>query len=117
LLSKQAEGFNEIVKAAGLDPKNAVLLMVADKLPELVKLQVEAIKNIKIDKITVWENGGNSANGKTNTANFVSGMLGSLPPFEELFKMAGMELPDYLKGKEVKDITDFQKKSDDKPKA
>ncbi len=25
-------------------------------------------------------------------------MLGSLPPFDEMFQMAGMELPDYLKG-------------------
>ena len=28
-------------------------------------------------------------------------MLGSIPPFEELFKMAGMELPNYLKGKSI----------------
>jgi flotillin len=109
ILSKQAQGFNDIVKAAGLDPKNAVLLMVADKLPEIVKLQVEAIKNIKIDKITVWDSGNAGANGKTNTSNFISGMLGSLPPFDEIFKMAGMELPDYLKGKEVKDISEIQK--------
>jgi len=25
-------------------------------------------------------------------------MLGSLPPYNEMFKMAGMELPSYLKG-------------------
>ena len=37
------------------------------------------------------------------SANFLSGMLGSIPPFEELFKMAGMELPDYLKGRKVID--------------
>ncbi|HPI45879.1 MAG TPA: hypothetical protein PLH91_11650, partial [Tenuifilaceae bacterium] len=40
--------------------------------------------------------------GKSPTsANFLSGMLGSIPPFEELFKMAGMELPNYLKGKSI----------------
>ncbi len=109
ILSKQAKGFEEIVKAAGENPADAVLIMIADKLPELVKLQVDAIKNIKIDKVTVWDNGNSSENGKTGTANFISGMLGSLPPFDEIFKMAGMELPDYLKGKKVKDITDIQK--------
>ena len=46
---------DQIVKAAGNDSQNAALLLIADKLLELVKLQSEAIKNIKIDKITVWE--------------------------------------------------------------
>ncbi len=73
-----------------------------DKLPELVKTQVEAIKNLKIDKITVWDNMSSGKDGKSPTsANFLAGMLGSIPPFEELFKMAGMELPDYLKGKKT----------------
>jgi hypothetical protein len=26
-------------------------------------------------------------------------MLGAVPPFNDIFKMAGMEIPDYLKGK------------------
>lgn len=97
ILSKQAEGFEKLVGAANQDAKAAVMLMIADKLPELVKTQVEAIKNLKIDKITVWDNMSSGADGKSPTsANFLSGMLGSLPPFEELFKMAGLELPDYL---------------------
>ena len=98
ILSKQAEGFDNIVKAAGDNPRDAVLLMIADKLPELVKTQVEAIKNIKIDKVTVWE-GGQNSNGKTSTANFLQGMLGSIPPLDDVFKSAGIELPNYLKGK------------------
>jgi len=100
ILSKQAEGFDKIVKAAGDNSRDAVMLMIADKLPDIVKSQVEAIKNLKIDKITVWDNmGGGNNSGKPTTANFLSGMLGSIPPFNELFKMAGIELPDYLKGK------------------
>lgn len=101
ILSKQAEGFDKIVNAAGDDAKDAVMLMIADKLPELVATQVEAIKNIKIDKVTVWENGGGK-DGKTSTANFMQGMMGSIPPMEELFKMAGMELPTYL-GKKIEE--------------
>lgn len=108
ILSKQAEGFDKIVQAAGNNSRDAVMLMIADKLPEIVKSQVEAIKNLKIDKITVWDNMGGGANGgKPTTANFLSGMLGAVPPFDELFKMAGMELPDYLKGK-TKDPTAVQ---------
>lgn len=97
ILSKQAEGFEMMVKAAGNNSKDAVMMMIADKLPELVKTQVEAIKNIKIDKVTVWET-GNGKDGKTSTANFMQGMLGSIPPLDDVFKSAGLELPDILKG-------------------
>ncbi|GGG93931.1 hypothetical protein GCM10011416_08980 [Polaribacter pacificus] len=100
VLTKQAAGLDQIVKAAGNSSKDAVLLLIADKLPELVKTQAEAIKNIKIDKVTVWENGGGE-NGKSSTSNFISGMYKSVPPLQEMFNMAGMQLPDYLKGKEL----------------
>ena len=100
VLTKQAAGLDQIVKAAGNNSKDAVLLLIADKLPELVKTQAEAIKNIKIDKVTVWENGGGK-DGKSSTSNFISGMYKSVPPLQEMFNMAGMQLPDYLKGKEI----------------
>lgn len=103
VLTKQAAGLEQIVKAAGNNPKDAVLLLVADKLPELVKTQAEAIKNIKIDKVTVWDSGATSADGKGSTANFISGMYKSVPPLQEMFNMAGMQLPEYLKGKNIVD--------------
>ena len=100
VLTKQAQGLQQIVKAAGDNSRDAVLLLIVDKLPELVRLQTEAIKNIKIDKITVWDgDSGNSADGKNSTANFISGLYKSVPPLQEIFDMAGMELPEYLKGK------------------
>lgn len=69
-------------------------------LPEIVKTHVEAIKNLKINKITVWES--SSSEGKTTTtANFLAGILKSIPPFDDMFKVAGMELTDYLKGKAI----------------
>ena len=101
VLTKQAQGLDEIVKAAGNNPKDAVLLLIADKLPELVRTQAEAIKNIKIDKVTVWDSGAKTEDGKGSTANFISGMYKSVPPLQEMFNMAGMQLPEYLKGKAV----------------
>ena len=114
ILTKQAAGLDQIVKAAGNNSKDAVLLLIADKLPELVKMQSEAIKNIKIDKVTVWENGGNK-DGKTSTANFLSGMYKSVPPLQEMFNMAGMELPEYLKGKKIEDVENIPNEDVDKP--
>ncbi len=94
LLVKQAEGLTSLVRAAGGNPTQAAMLMITDKLPELVNTQVEAIKNLKIDKVTVWDSG--TADGTPTTARFLSGMLQSLPPLQNLFEMAGMTLPDAL---------------------
>jgi flotillin len=97
ILTKQAEGYREVVSAAGGDPSKAFQLLLIEKLPELIKTQVEAVKNIKIDKITVWDS-GNGENGNNSTANFVSGMMKTVPPLNDLFNMAGLNLPTYLKG-------------------
>ena len=93
-LSKQAEGMDALVKSAGTAP-DAVRLLIADKLEAIVAEQVKAISGIKIDKITVWD-GGASADGKSSTANFLSGLLKSLPPLEEIYNMAGLSLPEVV---------------------
>ena len=101
LLTKQAQGYAELVKATGGNALNATRMMLADKMENLMKVQVEAIKGIKIDKVTVWDSMGGKE-GAPATANFLSGMLKSIPPMNEMFKMAGMDLPEYL-GKDNKD--------------
>jgi flotillin len=95
VLQRQAEGFQQIVNASHGNTRDAVLMMIADKLEDLVKTQVEAIKNIKIDKVTVWEGGQNEGEGNS-TSKFVSGLYRSIPPLNDLFNMAGMDLPNYL---------------------
>jgi flotillin len=95
ILKKQAAGFAEIVKSAGGDPDAALKLLIADKLEDLMRVQVDAIKNIKIDKVTVWDN-GQGTDGKNATAGFLSGMMKSVPPLDEVFAMAGMQLPELL---------------------
>jgi len=93
VLSKQAEGFAELVRAAGGSADSAVQLMIVDKIEELVRIQVEAIKNINIDKVTVWDSG---ANGTSSTANFLSNMMKAIPPLSDTFKMAGLQVPEFL---------------------
>ncbi len=116
ILTKQAEGYDKMVKAAGGDPQSAYQLLLIEKLPELIKTQVEAIKNIKIDKITVWD-GNSGKDGKTSTANFISGMMNSVPPLNDLFNMAGMNLPEYLKGKDHPVDTEIiEEKTEEKKK-
>jgi len=101
ILEKQAAGFGKVVEAAGGDTSAAVQLMLADKIEELVKIQVEAIKNIQIDKITVWDSMSGEGGGPT-TSNFLSGMMRSIPPMNEMFKLAGMNIPGFL-GSDIED--------------
>ena len=108
VLTKQAQGYDKMIQAAGGDATKAYTLLLLEKLPELVKTQVDAIKNINIDKVTVWDNGGGQgADGKTSTAGFVSGLYKSIPPLSELFDQAGMSLPEYL-GKKNETETEEQ---------
>lgn len=95
ILSRQASGYDKMVQAAGGDANKAYMLLLLEKLPELVKTQVEAVKGINIDHVTVWDS-GNSTDGKGSTANFLSGLMKSVPPLQELFDQAGLALPEYL---------------------
>jgi flotillin len=99
VLTKQAEGLDRIVKAAGGNADKAATLLIIDKLPELVRTQVEAIKNIKIDKVTVWDSGAQE-NGVNSTAGFLQGLMKSVPPLNDIFRQAGLSLPEVL-GKQL----------------
>ncbi len=95
ILTQKALGFDQIVRAAGGRPELASLLLVTEQMPKLVEEQAKAIANLKIDNVTVWDS-GRGANGKTATADFVSGMVGALPPLHELTKNVGVTLPEFL---------------------
>ena len=97
VLTKQAQGYDKMIQAAGGDATKAYTLLLLEKLPELVRTQVDAIKGIKIDKVTVWDGGqGAGKDGQTSTAGFLSGLMKSVPPLGDLFDQAGMALPEYL---------------------
>ncbi len=102
ILVMQADGMRELVNAAGGNADSAIKLILANNMEELMKIQVEAIKNIKIDKVTVWDGGSKGENGKTATADFISGIMKAVPPMGEMFNQAGMELPKFL-GEKIDD--------------
>lgn len=95
LLASKAEGYLELVKGAGGSSRDAANLLLIEKLEKIVQLQTEAIKNIKIDKITVWDGGGSQKDG-TATSNFMSNLIRSLPPLHDVASMAGLDLPEFL---------------------
>lgn len=98
VLEAKAAGYQALVHSAGNDARAAATLLLTEKLEQIVTLQVEAIKAIKIDKVTVWDAGAAGANGPggSTTANFLAGMVKSLPPLHDVAATAGLELPKYL---------------------
>jgi flotillin len=105
VLEAKAQGYQALVHSAGNDARAAATLLLTEKLEQIVTLQVEAIKAIKIDKVTVWDAGaGSGANGGTTTANFLAGMVKSLPPLHDVAAMAGLDLPKYLGDAKVPDM-------------
>lgn len=95
VLDAKAEGYRNLVLAAGGDASSASSLLMIEKLESIATLQAEAIKSIKIDKVVVWDN-GTGTNGKTSTADFLSGMVKSLPALHDVAAMTGVKLPEYL---------------------
>lgn len=106
LLDSKAAGYQKLVESVGGDAQAAATLLMIEKLEELVARQVEAISNLKIDKITVWDSGGNGDG--SSTSNFISNLFKSLPPLQDISEMAGFQLPEYLGKMREKNIIDGQ---------
>ncbi len=115
ILNAKAEGFNRIIQACAGSSDAASKMLMIEKLEELVKLQAEAIKNIKIDKVTVWDSGASTPDGKGSTANFLSGMVKSLPALHDVAGMAGLELPKFLGEVKEGDIANASTAKPDEP--
>ena len=95
VLEAKAKGYEDLVKISNNRPEIATSFLMIEKLDALVEKQVEAIKNIKFDKITVWDGGAGSPNGST-TMNFMKDLIKSLPAMHDLAAQAGIELPQIL---------------------
>jgi flotillin len=94
ILAKKGEGLKQIVEACG-GAKEAFQLMMLEHLDTLAETSAKAISNIKFDKVVVWENGG--ANGRSNTADFLHKMAGTLPPMLQVMRdIGGIEVPESL---------------------
>ena len=93
VLQAKADGYKLLLDSCNNNENAVTLLLLIEKLEEMAKIQVEAIKNIKIDKVTVWDSG---KEGQSNTAQFLKSITQSIPPLHEIAKMSGIKLPEFL---------------------
>ena len=91
MLEGKAEGYARLV-AAAKTANGAASLLLIEKLAEVAGVQASAIKDLEIDKLFIWDAGGDS-NGISNLGRK---LLGALPPIHDLAKQVGLELPQFL---------------------
>ncbi len=105
LLTKQAEGFRKLVEAAGGKPESAVNFLMIDKLAELTQIQTNAIKDLDIEKVVVYDSG--NGNG---VSNFVKGLYTMMPQLNDFLKQSGMSLPESIVRDSIEDVSSSNKK-------
>ncbi|MEW6110904.1 MAG: SPFH domain-containing protein [Thermodesulfobacteriota bacterium] len=91
-LDAKAAGYKALVQSCASDPSLTAALLLIEKLTDLTHIQVEAVKNLPIEKVVVWDGGG----GDSGLSDLGRRLLGVLPPIHELAKTAGLELPEFL---------------------
>jgi flotillin len=111
VLDAKAAGYGNLIQAAAKDPQAATTLLVIERLTEVARIQAEAIKNLPLEKVIVWDGGGSGG----GLADLGRKLVGVLPPMHQLAQMVGLDLPDFLgqvKGHRAADAA-----TPDKPKA
>ena len=94
VLEAKAAGYKMIIDAAGGDPQAAANLMMIEKMAEIVKIQSEAIANLKIDSIHVWDSGNGGDGG--GVQGFIKNLVAALPPLQDIAAQVGFKLPDFM---------------------
>jgi len=91
VLDGKAEGYRNLVQSAG-DPQVATALLLIERLTEIANIQAKAIQDLPIEKIIVWDGGGEGG-GMSGLGRKI---MGALPPMHELARQVGLDLPDFL---------------------
>ena len=106
ILDGKAKGYEALVAACQTGDQAASLLII-EKLQEIASIQAQAIQDLPIDKVIVWDGGGKEG----GMAGLGGRLMGALPPMHDIAKQVGLDLPDFLgkmkDGKEEKkDVTE-----------
>jgi len=105
ILDGKAQGYEALVNACQTASQAASLLLI-EKLEKIAAVQAQAIQDLPIEKVVVWDGGGKEG----GLAGLGGRLMGALPPMHDLAKQVGLELPDFL-GK----VQGDPEKGDEKP--
>lgn len=91
ILDGKAKGYEALVAACQTANQAASLLLI-EKFEDIARVQAQAIQNLPIEKIIVWDGGGKDG----GMAGLGGRLMGALPPMHELAKQVGLDLPEFL---------------------
>ncbi len=91
ILDGKAKGYEALVTACKTTNQAASLLLI-EKLQEIAGIQAQAIQDLPIEKIIVWDGGGKEG----GLSGLGGRLMGALPPMHELAKQVGLDLPEFL---------------------
>jgi flotillin len=91
ILDGKAKGYEALVAACQTGDQAASLLII-EKLQEIASIQAQAIQDLPIDKVIVWDGGGKEG----GMAGLGGRLMGALPPMHDIAKQVGLDLPDFL---------------------
>ncbi len=91
ILDGKAAGYRALVEACRTAPQAASLLLI-EKLQDIAGIQAQAIQDLPIDKVFVWDTGSE----KGGLSGLGGRLMGALPPMHELAKQIGLDLPEFL---------------------
>ena len=92
ILGAKAQGYRELVEACGGKDQAAAAFLIIERLTEVAGIQAEAIRNLPLEKVMVWD-GGNGGGGMSNLGQR---LMGAIPPMHDLARLAGLDLPEFL---------------------
>lgn len=91
ILAGKAQGYDALVSACQTASQAASLLLI-EKLQEIAGIQAQAIQDLPIEKVIVWDGGGKDG----GLSGLGGRLMGALPPMHELAKQVGLDLPEFL---------------------
>lgn len=95
IMEQKAAGYDKLRSAVGEDNLTSVLML--EKLVDVTKVKSDALNNLNIDKITVWDNpGSGNGEGRSGLNGFVDNFMNTIPAMHEIAEDAGIALPKYL---------------------
>jgi flotillin len=96
ILIARGDGMDSIIKACNGDPDKAfrMLMLQDDMIVKVVHEHAQAIKGIKFDNVTVWDNKSGG-----DTAGFIQNLTTSMPGLNDVVKnVGGKDMSGFLGG-------------------
>ena len=95
ILDGKAEGYERLVASCASAQQVAALLLI-EKLTDVAGIQAQAIRDLPIEKIFVWDGGAGGNGGEGGMSGLGGRIMGALPPMHQLAKQVGLDLPEFL---------------------